>query len=303
MRCEEAENDIAEYLAGTLPTESALLDHLASCSRCRNEVQELKKTWTALESVTVPSMEPAMKADLLAALAQAKLDATPPITPVRRKPMPYLVKPILWIVMSAGAALFMSHYFERPVQQSAVGVESTVSNTAEAHYRGAANPELTLVEYGDYACPACIYTSIVHEVLQRYGNRVRLEFRHYPLTTIHPNALRAAVAAEAAGRQGRFWEMHDLLFSTQQKWSRVADPEAEFLALAAALGLDANRFRQALQQQELTERVMSDVSTGRKANVEAVPTFFLNGRRIEHAPTTVDGFLTLIEAQLASGSK
>jgi protein-disulfide isomerase len=165
-------------------------------------------------------------------------------------------------------------------------------------YRGSSDAAVTLVEYGDYACPPCaVYNPILNQVLEHYGNKVRLEFRDYPMMKIHPNALKAALAAEAACHQGRYWEMHELLLSSHGEWSRADDAELTFRKLAASLGLDTNRFLEATNNPKVRERVMADISKGQQMKIEAVPAFFLNGRQIKPLPTT-EAFFALIDAEL-----
>jgi protein-disulfide isomerase len=280
MRCEETEANIAEYLAGTLRAGSPLIEHLAMCEHCRTEVETLRGVWKSLDDISVPRTPRVMQPRLVAALAE--LQPLP-----RRRPMPYVLKPILMIMLSAGA-LLIGRTFER-----------TVENSDAAHYRGAPNARWTLVQYGDYACPPCDYNSVVNDVLKHYGNRLRLEFRHFPLTTVHPNAVAAAVAAEAAGEQGHYWQMHDLLFSSQRQWTRLTDPEPAFIGMAATIGLDAAAFRQSLQKPELRQRVMDDLKKGQEANVQAVPAFFLDARRIEHlSQSTAEALIAAIDAQM-----
>ncbi len=290
MRCEEAENNFAEYLKGDLSSESRFPEHLAQCVRCRNQVEELRKVWAELESIAVPATPSVMRANLLAAIAEAKLEPAQPLSPTRRTPMPYIIKPVLVLLLSVGAAFFVGRSLEQPA----------IDN--DAHYRGSPNAKVTLVEYVDYECPPCaVYNPIVNAVLQRYGNNVRLEFHHYPLTRIHPNALKAAVAAEAAGLQGHYWEMHDLLLLSQEKWAHTDNAEQEFAKFAISIGLDTNRFLEASNSPELRQRVMADLERGQKNSVRAVPAFFLNGRKIEPAPTTAEGFFVLIDAELQPG--
>jgi protein-disulfide isomerase len=125
-----------------------------------------------------------------------------------------------------------------------------------------------------------------------------LEFHHFPLTTIHPTALLAATAAEAAGDQGHYWEMHDMLFASRSKWSRAADAETQFIAMASQIGLDAEAFAKSLRSPETQQRVLDDSARGRGLQVEATPTFFVNGQKVQSAPNTFEGFADLIEHAL-----
>ena len=297
MRCEEAENNIAEYLNGRLSPESEFPEHLAQCPRCRNEVQELRTIWAELGHFTVPAASPVMNPKLAAAMAEAKLEP-----PTRRTPMPYIIKPILVILLSAGSALFLGHRLVQPSLEHTVASEQPAANDGDRPYRGGANAKITLVEYGDYECPPCAtFNPIVNAVIARYGNNLRFEFRHFPMTNIHPNALKASMAAEAAGHQNHYWEMHDLLLSEQKKWAKIDNAEQEFGKLATSIGLEAGRFLEEMNSPEMRQRVMSDIADANRAKIQAVPTFFLNGQRIQNTPTAAEGFFALIDAQLAAG--
>jgi protein-disulfide isomerase len=143
------------------------------------------------------------------------------------------------------------------------------------HIRGARTAPVTLVEYGDFECPHCGQAHyVLDDLLERMDGVVRLVFRHFPLTQIHPYSQTAAEAAEAAGAQGRFWPMHDLLFENQQ----ALDFES-ILDYAEALRLDLRRFERDLVDGVHTPRVRSDFIGGVRSGVNGTPTFFINGRR------------------------
>jgi protein-disulfide isomerase len=147
------------------------------------------------------------------------------------------------------------------------------------HVKGPMDAPATLVEYGDYECPYCgMAHPIVKEVQRRFGPRLRFAFRHFPLAEMHPHALRAAEAAEAAGAQGQFWEMHDVLFQHQD-----ALDDSDLLLYAAALGLDRARFLQELAAHEHAPRVREDFMSGVRSGVNGTPAFFINGTRHDGA--------------------
>jgi protein-disulfide isomerase len=134
---------------------------------------------------------------------------------------------------------------------------------------------VTLVEYGDYECPFCgIAHPIVKQLLGLLKDDVLFAFRHFPLTQIHAHALDAAIAAEAAGAQGRFWEMHDLLFTHQDRLA-----PRDLLVLARTLDLDLERFTEDLTQRTYEPRVRRDFSSGVRSGVNGTPSFFVNGVR------------------------
>jgi protein-disulfide isomerase len=145
------------------------------------------------------------------------------------------------------------------------------------HIQGRIDAPLALLEYGDYECPACggAYP-MVKAIQQRLGDRLCFAFRNFPLANMHPYAEHAAEAAEAAGAQGRFWEMHDLLFENQ---NALGDENLGEYALA--LGLDARRLIKEISTGAHAERVRDDFRSGARGGVNGTPTFFINGARYE----------------------
>jgi protein-disulfide isomerase len=143
------------------------------------------------------------------------------------------------------------------------------------HILGPSDAPVTLLEYGDFECPHCGQAHyILQDLMSRMRDRVRLAFRNFPLTQIHPHAAEAAEAAEAAGAQRQFWEMHDLLFENQD-----ALDEENIIGYAQGLGLDLQRFQLELMQRAHAPRVRQDFLSGVRSGVNGTPTFFINGRR------------------------
>src|SRR4051812_32368378 len=129
--------------------------------------------------------------------------------------------------------------------------------------------------YGDFQCPSCTAAqSIVRRVRDRLDGRLRFVFRHLPLTEVHPDAQRAAEAAEAAAAQGSFWEMHDALFANGGRFE-----EKDLAGLADRLGLDVERFRAELASHAYAPRVARDADAARAAGISSTPAFFVNGQR------------------------
>lgn len=144
----------------------------------------------------------------------------------------------------------------------------------EDHCLGSPRARLSLVEYGDFECPHCAHVNpIVHELVRELGDELCFAFRNYPLVSEHPNAMRAAEAAEAADLQGKYWLMHDRLFDHQHELS-----EALIRRLARELPLEISTFDRDLGSGAPARRVARDRETGLAAGVEATPTFFVNGR-------------------------
>jgi protein-disulfide isomerase len=143
------------------------------------------------------------------------------------------------------------------------------------HSIGPATAPLTLVEYGDYECPYCRAAHfIVLDLLRQLGDQLRYVFRNFPLVDIHPHAERAAEAAEAAGAQGKFWEMHHVLFEDQPNLAL-----SDLLGYAAGLGLDLQRFESDLATHTFVPRIAEDLLSGARSGVNGTPTFFINGSR------------------------
>jgi Na+:H+ antiporter, NhaA family len=144
---------------------------------------------------------------------------------------------------------------------------------ARDHVRGSIDAPATLVEYGDFQCPYCgdAYP-VVGELLERFGDHLRFVFRHMPLSDLHPRARPAALAAEAAGAQDRFWEMHDRLFTHQLELG-----DAELRRHAQALGLDLDRFARELREGVHAARIDEDYRSGVRSGIPSTPRFFLNG--------------------------
>lgn len=151
--------------------------------------------------------------------------------------------------------------------------------SANDHSSGPEDAPVTLVEYGDYECPSCgAAHPVVQEVQRVLGPKLRFVFRNFPLAQIHPHAKQAAEAAEAAGAQGKFWEMHDVIFENQD-----ALEDADLLRYASSLSLDADRFAAELSTGVYTSRVRADFRSGVRSGVNGTPTFFINGARHEES--------------------
>ena len=145
----------------------------------------------------------------------------------------------------------------------------------EDHSLGPEEAPITLLEYGDYQCPHCGHAyPIVKAVQEKLGNRLRFVFRNFPLREMHPMAEAAAESAEYAGSQGRFWEMHDLLFENQGRLS-----ESLLLELVQQLRLDARDLQKSLREHSYLGRVQKEFASGVRSGVNGTPTFFINGSR------------------------
>jgi protein-disulfide isomerase len=147
------------------------------------------------------------------------------------------------------------------------------------HILGPPTAAVTLVEYGDYECPSCLNSEpIVRQLLEQFAGKLRVVFRHFPQHSVHPNASAAAEAAEAAGSQGKFWEMHRALFAHQRE---LAD--LDFTHLALTIGLDPYRFARDSDSRQSPRKVREHYETAVASGVKRTPTFFINGKRHDGA--------------------
>jgi protein-disulfide isomerase len=152
------------------------------------------------------------------------------------------------------------------------------------HIYGNKDAKVVLIEYGDYQCPGCGSAHPnVKVVTEKYKNDVAFIFRNLPLTNLHPNALAAASAAEAAGKQGKYWEMHDRLFETQNSWNTATTAQRSqiFEGYARDLGLNLDTFRTDASGDPVAEKIAYDRALAKKVNAASTPTFFINGKLLE----------------------
>ena len=157
---------------------------------------------------------------------------------------------------------------------SSLGIDLAVAVSAADHAIGSAHAPLTVVEYGDFECPNCKNAApAVKILLGNYPEQVRVIFRHFPLEDAHPHALAAAEAAECAGAQGKFWEMHDLLFEHQTHLK-----VKHLSGYAEQLGLDMARYTAEMDDEVYRQRIREHQRSGRDSGVHSTPAFFVNGR-------------------------
>jgi protein-disulfide isomerase len=174
-------------------------------------------------------------------------------------------------------------------------IKNIAPPTEQDHLLGQSTGRIQLLEYADYQCPhSAAARAILGDVLPTLGAEVSYVFRNFPLPDLHPRAVEAAEAAEAAGAQGKFWEMHNLLFKHQDKFS--ADDLTRY---AKELGLDVERFTREMAEHTHLPRIASDVANGVRSGVPGTPTFFVNGARVEGA-FEAEALRDLLVAQIAA---
>lgn len=204
--------------------------------------------------------------------------------------VPFLIIAAVGLVTATAATLLYRSKMQTP-QTAAVAPMKTkpsadAPNPAEPnasdarHVRGPANAPVTLEIYGDFQCPPCaMATAAIDQLETEFGPKMRVIFYQFPLA-MHAHALEAAMAAEAADMQGRFWEMHDQLYQYQSVWSRASKPALFFRTYAKTLGLDVERFSADTQSGMLQARILSEGNAGSARGVRNTPTIFINGAEV-----------------------
>lgn len=190
---------------------------------------------------------------------------------------------------------------------SAVGPTQAVAlkgvpGAEPAYTLGPPNAPAHIEEFGDYQCPpCCMFHPILQQMRKEFGDRLRITFREFSLTQNHQHALAAASAAEAAGLQGRFWEMHDLLYEHQNDWKDKFDVRPIFDGYAKEIGLDMERYKRDMASEVVAQRIFLDGKRGHSLGVKGTPTVFLNGREVPFESLPADKLRVLIHTELNAG--
>lgn len=201
---------------------------------------------------------------------------------------------ILAVVVVALVGLFIATKPKSSGNASFTGDASQVQS--DDHTEGNKNAKVTLIEYGDFQCPACgAVFPIMKDLKQKYSKDVLFVFRNFPLISIHANAFAAARAAEAANLQGKYWEMHNQLYETQSVWGQLSsNQQATFEGYAKDLGLDVNKFKTDYESETVADRINRDISSASQFSVQGTPTFVLNGKKVDN-PSDAAGYENLIK--------
>lgn len=209
---------------------------------------------------------------------------------------------ILWLAFFAIIGLFIyALVYSAKQTKSTVGTLKVEVNSKD-WARGTTTPKVTLVEYSDFQCPACgAYHDVVKKTVDKYSNDVKFVYRNFPLIQIHKNADYAAASAVAAGRQGKFWEMHDKLFKTQSEWENDPNVLEKFNSFAKELGLDMEKFKADVISREVRQDINSDYKGGVASGVIGTPSFFVNGKLISN-PRSEEEFDNIIKNAIASST-
>ena len=168
------------------------------------------------------------------------------------------------------------------------------------HIKGKGSTGLTLVEYGDFQCPACkAYHPIVKSIYDTYQDKIFFQFRNYPLEAIHQNGRAGSRAAEAAAIQGKFWEMHDSLYENQDLWKDASDPLSFYTGYAKQIGIaDLAKFATDYKSSTVNTIISTDIKEGAKFKITGTPTFILDGKKIDN-PRDQETFNKVIEEAIA----
>lgn len=177
------------------------------------------------------------------------------------------------------------------VDTNAVQTGSEKSGNIADHVFGKNDDKVVLIEYGDFQCPGCggVHPT-VKTLTEKYKDQVTFVFRNFPIASKHPNARAAAAAAEAAGLQGKYWEMHNQIFENQSSWQNLAanDRGKFFVDYAKELGLDEAKFKTDMESSGVSQKINFDQAVGKKAGAEVTPTFFLNGKKLSDTDWKTD---------------
>jgi protein-disulfide isomerase len=201
---------------------------------------------------------------------------------------------VLLLALGAVAMMFRS---AQPAEQPAA---NSSANTAATPMPGAPRGVVAIEEYGDYQCPPCgALHPEMKKIKQEFGDRIRFVFYQFPLTQIHRNAAEAARAAIAARQQGKFWEMHDLLYATQKEWSELPTVGPIAAGFANQLRLDVGRFVRDMDSPQVAAQVVNDVRRGESLGVNSTPTLFINGQKVMDEDMTPEKLRRIISERLA----
>lgn len=204
----------------------------------------------------------------------------------------------IWVVVLAIVG-FLGYKFVNFLMAPAPQTDPTLLQINDTdHIRGNKDAKATLIEYGDFQCPACgAYYPLVKKLETDFPDNLAVVYRDFPLTSIHKNAMNGAKAAEAAGLQDKFWEMHDMLYEKQDEWSNLGDPKDTFAGYAETIGIDKNQFLTDYDSQEVKDKINADIKVANQLGVNATPTFYLNSKKLTN-PTGYDAFKSLVQSTI-----
>lgn len=208
------------------------------------------------------------------------------------------------IILVACAVLFFGLLIFNK-KDSGTTTNQNVSPTNHTQGTGSVN----LTEYGDFECPGCArFYPVLKQIKEKYGDKITFQYRNFPLLSIHPNAMIAHRAAEAADKQGKFWEMHDILFENQNMWSAQAgvsqvNASSIIEGYAKQIGLNMDQFNADRNSSEINDIIQADIQVGKDLRLSSTPSFVINGTKLDDARDTVEYFSEKIDAELAKANQ
>jgi protein-disulfide isomerase len=218
-----------------------------------------------------------------------------------RRFLPFVIVAVVGFV-TLGAAIML--YRSKLLQATAIpqAMAAPKDRAEEVHVRGAANAAVTLEEFGDFQCPPCGgLEGPLQQIERDYASSLRVIFRNFPFT-IHEHAHEAAYAAEAAGLQGRFWEMHDLLYREQSVWAKSKDVQSLFDSYAGMIGLNLEQFKKDVSGEQVKAKVEADRKRGEELGVKNTPTIFINNQSVPPTSLSPTGLRAAIDAAVQEGT-
>ena len=196
----------------------------------------------------------------------------------------------IWIIIGIAIVLFIGGVFYlagSSKKQEGEDLVQFVDNNTESYFKGSSDAKVILVEFSDFECLACAqYSQILRQIDESYRDDVKIVFRHFPLESIHENAMFAANAAEAAGTRGKFWKMHDIVYEKQSEWNSLSGDEllAKFLEYASEIGInDIDEFSKEIRDTVYQEKINKDLDAANQLNLNSTPTIFLNGVQLSNS--------------------
>ena len=218
-----------------------------------------------------------------------------------KRRLPFLIVAVVALAtIGSGAMLYRA---KRPQLKAIPEKLSAKADAGSAHVRGNPDAPVTLEEFADFQCPPCgSFAGFGEELLKEYDSRLRIVFRNFPLA-LHEHAREAALAAEAAGLQGHFWEMHDVLYREQANWSKAPNARELFESYAGTIGLNLDQFRKDMDGEKAKERVDADHARGESLGINVTPTLFINNQPVDPKDKNPEGLRAAINAALEQKPK
>jgi protein-disulfide isomerase len=206
------------------------------------------------------------------------------------------------VILIVLVVLFGGIFFVTKRQANAPTNGNNTSNGQVTHHvEGDGKKGVTLVEYGDLQCPACTaYHPLVKQVVEKYKSDITFQYVNFPLVQLHQNAMAAHRAVEAASNQGKFWEMHDMLYEHSTEWNSSSNPFNVFQGYASQLGLNIDQFKSDYASSQVNDVINADMAQGRKLGVNSTPTFYIDGKKVDQNPQDLESFNKLIDNAIAA---